>query len=77
MTRKPNRPGTKWTAQDRSANGDQLVQVRFSGRAKTGDDLSDATKLRAVQREGERPAATVRRLVREQYAQLVRRAAGL
>lgn len=62
-----SRSGTKWTAADRAANGDALVQVRFSGRAKLGDTVSDADMLKSVTRSTERPAEALRRLVRQEY----------
>jgi hypothetical protein len=70
MTKKPSRSGTPWTAADRERHGDRFIQVRFSGRVKPGDDMSDAGKLEAVTRDGEKPAEAIRRLVREAFARL-------
>lgn len=67
---KPSRSGTPWTAADRERHGHRFIQVRFSGRVKPGGEVSDAGKLEAVTREDERPAAAIRRLVREEFERL-------
>jgi hypothetical protein len=63
-----SRSGTPWTPEDRAANGDLLAQVRFSGRPYADGTPSDADQMRALTSADEKPAAALRRLVRETYA---------